>query len=1044
MKNLRLLQNVLLFIAISVCSNSNSVMANTINEKNTIFYEGFNEIWPPFGWEITQNGTGTTTWDQQFVNDQLLFSAFHSYTETDENPDSWLISPPISLEENNNYILTFSQKNQYVPSSYDFNGVMISTGSAQAGSEDFQLLHETNYTINEFTETQINLNNFAGNTIYIAFVYKGSYSNDWWIDDIEISVTDLDFYDFTMLDPVGNGSVTPTPGTTQEIEQTQIHVSALPDVGNEFVEWNLGDVDDPNSHRTFTTITDDQTVQATFQEYDLDLLYIQGEIGGQSFVNSALSTEENTNLEAADNFSNSTIDQIHKLVVYGVARYYDTTFFEWEPEPTEPFIIRFYDEGPDVVPHVWSDPVSEQFIEAKAFLMGFNETANYSIIKMEMDLNTPVSLKSGWVSFQINMDEGAQGWFGISKSNDENGNNKCWRINNNTNNHLVFDYDMMIEIWGTETEPNVPLCANYIYPEIDQQDTGFPVADNPHVELKWQEVSNATGYQLFWGETLPETGIDLGNQTSFLLEDLEYNTEYEWKIIPYNENGLAQNCSSRSFSTMDDPTLFPPFFVDFPDNQLTPPLHWDDQHHGKLEDDINFETSELNQWLYMPFAGISTNERSASLNLYINPVFNNQIYRWFMSPPIFIGDNTENNLLVFDMAIPENEGQLGANDKIHVIVSDDGGKTWSPDDVIFSLTGENQDVVDPQGKTFSLGLNGYSDFIKVAFYVERESGELPNIQVYIGNIRMVTGVELSLEANPQESGTLSGAGMYIPGMDVTIEAIPEPGYNFANWSDDQQNVLSENTSYTFTMPAQSTTLTANFNSSFLLSLESLPENGGNLYTEGYYEQGEQIEITADPNNNFSFLNWTDEQENIISEQETFLFTMPDQDITLFANFRQGYNLTLLSNPENAGTLYGEGVYFAGASVDINAIANENYIFQNWTDEQQNVIDDQSITSILMPEENLILTANFEHITAVQNWHGSENIVFPNPSTDGFKIKTEYNIANFSMSDISGKIILRMESVNRNELQITNRLDPGTYIITLETEKKTIKRKIIVY
>ncbi len=63
-------------------------------------------------------------------------------------------------------------------------------------------------------------------------------------------------------------------------------------------------------------------------------------------------------------------------------------------------------------------------------------------------------------------------------------------------------------------------------------------------------------------------------------------------------------------------------------------------------------------------------------------------------------------------------------------------------------------------------------------------------------------------ANPTEGGTVTGAGEYIEGVEVTLVATPKYGYNFVNWTKGGE-VVSEIVEYTFT-PSANVELVANF------------------------------------------------------------------------------------------------------------------------------------------------------------------------------------------------------------------------------------------
>jgi len=69
-----------------------------------------------------------------------------------------------------------------------------------------------------------------------------------------------------------------------------------------------------------------------------------------------------------------------------------------------------------------------------------------------------------------------------------------------------------------------------------------------------------------------------------------------------------------------------------------------------------------------------------------------------------------------------------------------------------------------------------------------------------------------------------------------------------------------------------------------LNLEVNPTGVGTVTGEGQYEDGEQVNISAEANPGWEFVNWTDDDGVVLSEIPDFAYTMPAQDIILTANF----------------------------------------------------------------------------------------------------------------------------------------------------------------
>ncbi len=69
---------------------------------------------------------------------------------------------------------------------------------------------------------------------------------------------------------------------------------------------------------------------------------------------------------------------------------------------------------------------------------------------------------------------------------------------------------------------------------------------------------------------------------------------------------------------------------------------------------------------------------------------------------------------------------------------------------------------------------------------------------------------------------------------------------------------------------------------YTLTLSINPENGGEVSGEGEYLEGKEVSVMASPGEYYKFINWLDEESNIVSEDSSFTFTMPDHNVTLTA------------------------------------------------------------------------------------------------------------------------------------------------------------------
>ena len=108
---------------------------------------------------------------------------------------------------------------------------------------------------------------------------------------------------------------------------------------------------------------------------------------------------------------------------------------------------------------------------------------------------------------------------------------------------------------------------------------------------------------------------------------------------------------------------------------------------------------------------------------------------------------------------------------------------------------------------------------------------------------------------PSVGGHATGAGTYAHGASCTVNATPNNGYVFVNWTINGQQVSTQ-PSYTFTVN-ENTHITAHFVvESCTITAEASPEEGGEVSGMGVFEYGEVCTLEATPNDNYIFIRWT--------------------------------------------------------------------------------------------------------------------------------------------------------------------------------------------
>jgi uncharacterized repeat protein (TIGR02543 family) len=153
---------------------------------------------------------------------------------------------------------------------------------------------------------------------------------------------------------------------------------------------------------------------------------------------------------------------------------------------------------------------------------------------------------------------------------------------------------------------------------------------------------------------------------------------------------------------------------------------------------------------------------------------------------------------------------------------------------------------------------------------------------------------LTTNINPSGAGSVSPlSGEYQPDTQVTLTASPASGYIFAHWSGD---VSGTTPTITITMDSDKT-LTANFEEAFALSVGVSPSGAGTVSpSDGEYESGAQVVLTASPASGHLFDHWSGDATGMSSSIIINMNT--NKDVT--AHFRIFFSPTFSHICEGLG------------------------------------------------------------------------------------------------------------------------------------------------
>jgi hypothetical protein len=299
---------------------------------------------------------------------------------------------------------------------------------------------------------------------------------------------------------------------------------------------------------------------------------------------------------------------------------------------------------------------------------------------------------------------------------------------------------------------------------------------------------------------------------------------------------------------------------------------------------------------------------------------------------------------------------------------------------------------------------------------------------------------IRVSANPIVAGTVTGGGSYPQGESCTVSATANEGFSFSNWTEGG-NVVSTNANYTFTVTS-GRNLVANFVSgtqSYTISVSANPDNAGTVTGGGTYEEGTSCTVTATPNQRYLFVNWTENGVEVSTEQSyTFTVTV---DRTLVANFGMPMiEITASVDPEEAASVSGAGTYNYGEEVTLILTRNEDWAFQNWTED--GIVVSNEMTYTFIATENRDLVAHFEYTEGVGEQNGNIVLIYPNPVSNKLIVENHEALGTVEIYNLMGALIYSQNGCG-NKVEIhTADLPSGVYFIRMTSNKVSETRRFV--
>ena len=140
---------------------------------------------------------------------------------------------------------------------------------------------------------------------------------------------------------------------------------------------------------------------------------------------------------------------------------------------------------------------------------------------------------------------------------------------------------------------------------------------------------------------------------------------------------------------------------------------------------------------------------------------------------------------------------------------------------------------------------------------------------------------IRVSPNPSDAGTVTGGGTYDYGASCTVTARPIQRYDFVNWTENGVEVSTES-NYTFTVTANRN-LVANFVMPTIEIKATVdPAGAASVSGDGTYNYGDEVTLTLERNEDWAFVNWTEDGE-VVFEEMTYTF-IATENRNLVAHF----------------------------------------------------------------------------------------------------------------------------------------------------------------
>jgi hypothetical protein len=177
--------------------------------------------------------------------------------------------------------------------------------------------------------------------------------------------------------------------------------------------------------------------------------------------------------------------------------------------------------------------------------------------------------------------------------------------------------------------------------------------------------------------------------------------------------------------------------------------------------------------------------------------------------------------------------------------------------------------------------------------------------------------------------------------------------------------------------------------------------GGLVTTPGEgvftYDEGTVVGLVAEAGEDYRFIEWTGDVGTITDVYAATTTVTINGNYSITANFVAIYDLSTSSTEGGSVTEPGEGVftYDEGTVVDLIAVAEEGYLFVEWTGDVGIIADVEAATTTITMTGDYSITANFEEIPPSPVYPTVTTKAATGTSTNSTTLNMDYTVGDFN-------------------------------------------------